>query len=361
MKIKPILFFVTVLITSKYSISQNVGIGTTNPIHGKLEVSEFVGNVAGLFGNGVNSGISLNGGFPEVGFNYYFNAANKAIAPGYASVIGMNPLNGDLYLGNFNNNQAPAPFSDIAGYIDRMILKQNGRIGIGIANPNAQLSVARGTGGDGTVAFYGTTHVSHFNYGSFEDTYIRPGKDNRFVYINDVFNGLTVIGRAATLGNVKLTVGDNTSALYKGMDITGNGGSLWPAIDAHGQNGSPAITIDGHIRVNPSNGNRSAYQMQTQRNNPGGDGYLSDNYTPGPGSPDGTVVIFINNPLCNDDPSALIYFNFVGYYENNKNYQSYLNYNVASGRWQIVYKYDVYAGFVSNNFAPKINILIIKQ
>jgi hypothetical protein len=111
----------------------NVGIGNNNPAHGKLEVSTFVGNVAGMFGNGTNSGISLNGGFPEVGFNYYFNGSNKGIAPGYAAVVGLNPINGDLYFGNFNNNQAPAPFTDIPGYTDRLILKQNGNIGIGLS------------------------------------------------------------------------------------------------------------------------------------------------------------------------------------------------------------------------------------
>lgn len=341
--------------------AQNVGIGITNPIHGKLEVSESVGNVVGLFGNGTFSGISLNYGYPEVGLNYYFNGGNKAIAPGYAAVLGLNPLSGDLYLGNFNGNQAAAAFSDIAGYTDRFILKQSGRVGIGMATPNAQLSVARGTGVDGTAAFHGTTHISHFNYGSFEDTYIRPGKDNRFVYINDVSNGLTVIGRATTIGNVKLTVEDNTSSLYKGINATGNGGSLWPAIDAHGQNGSPAITVDGYIRMNQANDRKSAYRLQTQRIDPTADGFLNDVYTPGPGSPDGTVIININNPLCNNDPDALIYYSFIGYYENNKNYQSYLNYNAGTGRWQLIYKYDVYAGFVSNNGAPKLNILIIKQ
>lgn len=106
----------------------NVGIGTSNPVHAKLEVDGFVGNAAGMFGNSTNSGISLNVGFPEVGFNYYFNGANKAIAPGYAAVVGLNPLTGDLYFGNFNNNQAPTPFTDIPGYADRFILKQNGNV-----------------------------------------------------------------------------------------------------------------------------------------------------------------------------------------------------------------------------------------
>jgi hypothetical protein len=358
---KYFLQFLYCLFIGNICQSQNVGIGTNNPLHAKFEVSKLVGNVAGLFGNGINSGVSLNAGFPEVGLNYYFNGSNKAIAPGYAAVIGLNPLNGNFYLGNFNGNQAVDSFSDINGYTDRVVLRQNGFVGIGIASPNAQLSVARGSGTDGTAAFFGTNHVSHFNYGNFEDTYIRPGKDNRFVFINDVLNGLTVIGRANVIGNVKLTVGDNTSLIYKGLNVTGSGGNLWPAIDAHGENGSPAITIDGPIRVNPANDRRSAYRLQTQRLNSSQDGYLADVYTPGPGSPDGTVIITLNNPLCNDDPDALIYYSFIGYYENNKNYLSYLRYDTFSGRWQIIYKYDVYAGFSSTDGRPQLNILIIKQ
>ena len=358
---KATLICLATFLFSVICLSQNAGIGTNSPTHARLEVDGAVGNVVGIFGNSTFPGLSLNYGYPELGFNYYFNGGNKAMAAGFASLIGMDPTNGNLYFSHFNSNQAPAPFSEIAGYTERMTLKQNGRFGIGMTNPNAQLSVARGTGVDGTAAFFGTTHVSHFNYGSFEDTYIRPGKDNRFVFINDVPNGLTVIGRATTLDNVKLTVGDNVSSLYKGMDITGNGGSLWPAIDAHGQNGSPAITIDGYIKINPSNERKSAYQLLTQKVNPGADGYLYDNYTPGPGSPDGTVSILINNALCNDDPDALINYSFAGYYENNKNYQSYLNYDYPSGRWSVIYKYDVYAGFVSQNRSPRLNVLIIKQ
>lgn len=119
----------------------NVGIGAGLPTHGKLEVTGLVGNVTAMFGNATNSGISLNAGFPEVGFNYYFNGSNKAIAPGFAAVAGLNPLNGDFYIGNFNSNQAPAAYSDIPGYTDRLILKQNGNIGIGIS-PAEKLDVA---------------------------------------------------------------------------------------------------------------------------------------------------------------------------------------------------------------------------
>jgi hypothetical protein len=43
-------------------------------------------------------------------------------------------------------------------------------VGIGILNPNAKLSVARGYGVDRTAAFFGIENVSHFNYYFDEDT-----------------------------------------------------------------------------------------------------------------------------------------------------------------------------------------------
>ncbi len=194
------------ILLSSFCFAQNVGIGTNTPTHAKLEVDGAVGNVVGIFGNSTFPGLSLNYGYPELGFNYYFNSGFKAMAAGYASLIGMDPTNGNLYFGNFNSNQAPGAFSDIAGYTERMTLKQNGRFGIGMTNPNAQLSVARGTGVDGTAAFFGTNHVSHFNYGSAENTYIRGGKDNALIIIGDGTGQRIAIGSSTVANGFTLSV-----------------------------------------------------------------------------------------------------------------------------------------------------------
>ena len=194
------------ILFSAIGLSQNVGIGTNTPTHAKLEVDGAVGNVVGIFGNSTFPGLSLNYGYPELGFNYYFNSTFKAMSAGYASLIGMDPTNGNLYFSNFNNNLAPGPFSDIAGYTERMTLKQNGRFGIGMTSPNAQLSVARGTGVDGTAAFFGTTHVSHFNYSTAENTYIRGGKDNALIIIGDATGQRIGIGSSTVANGFTLSV-----------------------------------------------------------------------------------------------------------------------------------------------------------
>ena len=199
----------------------NVGIGNNNPVHGKLEVSSFVGNVAGMFGNGTNSGISLNGGFPEVGFNYYFNGSNKAIAPGYAGVMGLNPLNGDLYIGNFNNNQAPTPFTDIPGYADRMILKQNGNLGIGLS-PTEKLDVSGNIKLTGEVnkSSTGAANLLPFAYGKIQFDGVITGGTGNFSVTKTGTGGyeITLTGESNVYANqalymVQVTVESTTTKM----------------------------------------------------------------------------------------------------------------------------------------------------
>jgi hypothetical protein len=79
----------------------------------------------------------------------------------------------------------------------RMIISNSGRVGIGVSNPSANLEVRRGTGNGGTAVFAGTQHASHFNFSSGEDTYIRAGKDNGSVIINDILGGKVGIGTSS--------------------------------------------------------------------------------------------------------------------------------------------------------------------
>lgn len=101
---------------------------------------------------------------------------------------------------------------------------------ITFAEPSASLDVYRGTGPDGTAAFRGTTHVSHFNYGANEDTYIRGGLNNSPVYINDIHAGNVNIAT----GGGGLGIGVNANLSYKAqlfsnfgrgmrLDVTGTG------------------------------------------------------------------------------------------------------------------------------------------
>ena len=63
--------------------------------------------------------------------------------------------------------------------------------------PAATLDVYRGLSGNGTAMFRGTTHNSHFNYGSTEDTYLRGGKTDAAIYLNDSHTGPVYVGASA--------------------------------------------------------------------------------------------------------------------------------------------------------------------
>lgn len=71
------------------------------------------------------------------------------------------------------------------GASERMTIDVNGNIGIGVLSTKASLHVRRGTAWGGTAKFEGTKRSSHFNFAKKEDTYIRGGKKDSNVYIND--------------------------------------------------------------------------------------------------------------------------------------------------------------------------------
>lgn len=97
----------------------------------------------------------------------------------------------------------------VAGYFNSSngyaLITNSGRVGLGNTTPTAQLDVVRGTAPDGTAIFRGTTHVSHFNYATNEDTYIRGGKAGSNVYINDT-PGLGKVGIGTINPQAKLHV-----------------------------------------------------------------------------------------------------------------------------------------------------------
>ena len=255
---------------------------------------------------------------------------------------------------------------------ERMSITDAGNIGMGTTtpqtalhiNPNGAGALLIGTNrasGGYTALEMGITSQTN-GYG-----YIQAIKLSGSTYGNLAINqygGNVAIGTSALSANTKLTVAQ-AGGNYSGLTVNANGPTanlLIPqfAIKATGTNGADALIIDGAIRVKNTE-QRVVYQMTTQKNNANADGYLYDNFTGTPGEPDGIVSIRIENPLCNADPTAIIIYSFIGFYQNNKNYQSYTTYDFAAQRWFVQYKYDTYLGSPSNTYAPALNIMIIKQ
>jgi hypothetical protein len=106
----------------------------------------------------------------------------------------------------------PNSWVNVAG--NNIVNPNGGNVGIdpiGFAVPTATLDVQRGNALDGTAAFRGTNHISHFNYGTSEDTYLRGGKNGSALYLNDSHNGNVNVAT----GGGGLGIGINSNLSYK--------------------------------------------------------------------------------------------------------------------------------------------------
>jgi hypothetical protein len=179
--------------------AQNVGIGTSTPTQARLQVHGSVGAAVAIFGAD-KFGVAIEADNPEIGFNYYFNNGSKTIKAGYGSLIGMSPISGDMYIGNFNGNQSASDGGAISGYQNRMVLKQSGRLGIGTDNPTRAFLEQHGSVNVNTAIFGG------------DGKGVSLQKDWPAIGLNHYFNGNHLSiggGYGAQIG-----VDQNTGALY---------------------------------------------------------------------------------------------------------------------------------------------------
>jgi Chaperone of endosialidase len=211
---KKIITIAVALLLTADLFSQNMGIGTTNPIRAKLEVVGVSGsgNTSAIFGTD-GAGISLQTNWPTIGFNQYRDAPTlygKYMASGFAVIQYFDPTTGTMIIDNQNTGAINT--NTVQGF--RLITISNtGNVGIRITNPSASLTVARGEGFEGTAVLAGPQHWSHFNYATGEDTYIRCGAgigvSSGKVFLNGPTNGKVLIGSGAT----KVGIGNPGQAL----------------------------------------------------------------------------------------------------------------------------------------------------
>ena len=192
-------FYLIILVLLSYNLNaQNVGIGTTTPTRGKLEVFGVAGAGAtsAIFGSDA-TGISLQRNWPTIGFNQYRDivlpgSQGKYMANGFASIQYFDPTTGALAFDMFPNGIANN-FTPVANRA--ITILSSGNVGIRSGGSNTtSLYVTKGNNFDGAAIFAGTQHASYFGYSSAENTYIRGGKDGSTVYINDIANGNILLG-----------------------------------------------------------------------------------------------------------------------------------------------------------------------
>lgn len=186
MKLK-IVFLYFYLISSIQVNAQNIGIGTTTPqtalhiVSGSDEALRLVAN---------NPFLSLySAGVPVGNFGKALNSIEVSAVPG-------------TFL----------PITFTTEGIQRMFIGSDGLIGIGTISPGASLDVARGAPGSVTANFHGSANISHFNFGTDEDTYIRAGKNNRNVILNDIPGGKVGIGLSSPTAKLSVSADGNELA-----------------------------------------------------------------------------------------------------------------------------------------------------
>jgi hypothetical protein len=136
--------------------------------------------------------------------------ALTAVSTGGSFSVGHSESSGFLFINKnltMDGSRIQASSGTFINYsAARLLLNPFGgnvAINVGANSFNSNLFVAKSaTTNDGSAVFKGTTHYSHFHYGSTEDTYIRGGKDGSHVIIND-----------GSLGNVGIGVVPNTYKL----------------------------------------------------------------------------------------------------------------------------------------------------
>ncbi|MDA3616790.1 NHL repeat-containing protein [Polluticaenibacter yanchengensis] len=244
------LYFLTIAMSVSFQLTaQNVGIGTTNPQLGKLEVKGSAGAVSAMFYD-QTTGVAIENSFPGIGFNSYYNGNRKAINTGYGALISLNPATGA-----FSVFTAPASVTG-AGTImpltQRMAIQPNGNIEL-----NGKLRIADGTQGTGKVltsdangfaTWSGGGGISFpydgsFNYNGAVFGVVNSGGDGIRVYTpgNNALSGVTS-------GAIGVLAGASGGTGLRAYSYTGSAGDfetiLGLAIKAKGN-----VEITGKIKI----------------------------------------------------------------------------------------------------------------
>ncbi len=232
----------------------NVGIGATPSGAYKLRIG---GNIYAEGNLMTSDGLSVNGGAITTYNNNVSGIENMVI-------------DGRQLQAAFSSNFLTAPKPSTM-----FINPFGGNVGIRTNTANATLTVSRGTGIDGTAAFFGTTHVSHFNFSTNEDTYIRGGKNGSKVIINDN-NALGNVGIGLSNPRCRLTILSNTIAGNNNTEVLQVAGKNAMAIFSN-ENGADY----GYIKAVTDNSQTPQFPRAGLEIGTGpGDLYFTTNYTP---------------------------------------------------------------------------------
>lgn len=197
------LTLLLILIGIKNVISQNVGIGTTTPTLGKLEIKGAAGTgttVAAFGTDGAGLSIQKDLFGPSIGFNQYrdqvlLNSQGKHFANGYAAIIAQEVNSGKMKVDMYD-------FGVKDGFTATgrraLTINNNGNVGIrDEALNDATFFAPKQNNYGGSAVFSGSVYSSYFHFSTTENTYIRGGIANSKVILNDLPGGKVGIGKQA--------------------------------------------------------------------------------------------------------------------------------------------------------------------
>jgi hypothetical protein len=226
---KKIKLLIGCILMLNNSFSQNVGIGTTTPTLGKLEIQGAAGSgttVAAFGTDGAGLSIQKDVAGPIIGFNHYrdqtlANSQGKYFANGYAAVLAQEKNNGKIKIDMYNFGSKDG-FTSIGRRA--FTINNNGNIGIREeALSDATFFSPKQNNFAGSAVFAGTTYSSYFHYNTLENTYIRGGIDNSKVILNDVPGGKVGIGKQAeAITNITSTLSVFGSLKLPGKIVNAN-------------------------------------------------------------------------------------------------------------------------------------------
>jgi hypothetical protein len=221
---KKTIYLLVTLFYAQLLGAQNVGIGTTTPTLGKLEIKGAAGTgttVAAFGTDGAGLSIQKDALGPIVGFNHYrdltiANSQGKHFANGFAGILAQEVANGKIKFDMYDLGVKDG-FTSVGRRA--FTIANNGNIGIrDEAVSNITLYVPKANNSTGSLYLAGTTYPSIFHFSTNEDTYIRAGKDGSKVYINDIPNGNVEIGQVG-VGTTKVGINITPRAT---LDVNGD-------------------------------------------------------------------------------------------------------------------------------------------
>ena len=139
-----------------------IAIGTNSSNKAKITTDGTVGNTMALFGNTLH-GISLVNDIPTIGFNNYYSSGWKTLNTGYSGWIAVDNTTGNM---QFATCPSAVGGASIAPSV-RMVILQNGNVGIGTTSPASTLHVAGNETLAGNLNFTtGTQSIQFANPGA---------------------------------------------------------------------------------------------------------------------------------------------------------------------------------------------------